>query len=73
MNNQRIGLTSALIYTPISVLAAGIFFVITVIGDYNWVARVGGSVWIFILSMIITMPLITSMVKKRANNSCRLV
>jgi hypothetical protein len=73
MNHQRIGLTSALIYTPISVLAAGIFFVITVIGDYSWVARIGGAVWIFILAMIITMPLITSAVKKRANNSCRIM
>jgi hypothetical protein len=68
MKTQKIGLTSALIYTPISLAAAGVFFGITVVGDYTWVARIGGAAWIFILSMIITMPLITSAVKKRARS-----
>ncbi len=65
MKNSRVGLTSALIYTPISLAAALIFFVITVVGDYTWVARIGGSVWVFLLSMIITMPLITSYYKRK--------
>jgi hypothetical protein len=70
-------LTSALIYTPISLVAAGIFFAITVIGDYAWVARIGGAAWVFLLSMIITMPLVTSAVKKKSarapdkNTTCR--
>lgn len=67
MKNPRIGLISALTYTPISLAAAGIFFAITVAGDYSWVARIGGSTWVFILSMIISMPLVTSMIKKRNN------
>ncbi len=65
MNTQRVGLISALTYTPISLAAAGLFFVITVIGDYTWVARIGGTAWVFLLSMIITMPLVTSFIKKR--------
>jgi hypothetical protein len=68
MKNQRIGLTSALIYTPISLAAAGVFFGITVVGDYTWVARIGGAAWVFLLSMIITMPLVTSAVKKRVQS-----
>ncbi len=65
MNTQRVGLISALTYTPISLAAAGIFFAVTVIGDHTWVARIGGAAWVFLLSMIITMPLITSFIKKR--------
>jgi hypothetical protein len=67
MKNQRIGLISALTYLPISLAAAGIFLAITLKGDYSWVARIGGTAWVFILSMIITMPLITSLVKKRSS------
>jgi hypothetical protein len=44
----------------------GIFFAVTVLtGDYSWVARVGGSVWLFLLSMIILMPTVTPWVRKR--------
>jgi hypothetical protein len=57
---------SAAIYTAVSVTTAGIFFAITVLaGDYSWVARVGGSGWIFLLSMIILMPTVTPWVRKR--------
>jgi uncharacterized membrane protein YdjX (TVP38/TMEM64 family) len=56
---------SALTYTPISLTAAAIFFGITVAGDYTWVARIGGAAWVFLLSMIITMPLVTSYYKRR--------
>ncbi len=34
-------------------------------GDYSWVARVGGSGWLFLLSMIILMPSVTPWVRKR--------
>lgn len=62
--NRRTGLTSALIYTPISLAAAGIFLAVTLRGDYDWVARIGGAVWVFLLFMIISMPLVTSFVKR---------
>ncbi len=61
---RRTGLISALIYTPISLAAAGIFLAITLSGDYDWVARIGGAVWVFLLFMIISMPLVTSFVKR---------
>lgn len=65
MKNQRTGLISALTYTPISLAAAGIFLLATLPGDYSWVARIGGAIWVFLLSMIITMPLITSFIKRK--------
>jgi hypothetical protein len=63
---QDAGRLSAAIYMTVSALAAGIFFAITVLsGDYSWVARVGGSAWVFLLSMIILMPTVTPWLRKR--------
>ena len=60
------GRLSAAIYTAISAVAAALFFAITVLtGDYSWVARVGGSAWMFLLSMIILMPTVTPWLRKR--------
>jgi hypothetical protein len=56
---------TAAIYGGISLIVAGIFFVLTLVGNYNWLTRVGGSIWIFLLCMIILMPLVSSLVKKR--------
>ncbi len=63
---QDAGRLSAAIYTAISAVAVALFFAITVLtGDYSWVARVGGSAWVFLLSMIILMPTVTPWVRKR--------
>ncbi len=60
------GRVSAVIYTTIAALAAGVFFAVTVLtGDYSWVARAGGSAWVFLLSMIILMPTVTPWVRRR--------
>ena len=62
----NVGLISVLVYTTASTLAAGAFFAVTVLtGDYSWVARVGGSAWVFGLSMIILMPTVTPWLRKR--------
>ncbi len=59
------GRLSAAIYATLSALVAGIFFAVTMLtGDYSWVARVGGSVWLFLLSMIILMPTVTPRVRR---------
>ncbi len=64
--SENAGRLSAAIYTAMSAMIAGIFFAVTVLtGDYSWVARVGGSVWLFLLSMIILMPTVTPWVRKR--------
>ena len=62
----RVGLISALLYTGVSTLGAGTFLAVTVFtGDYGWVARLGGSTWVFVLSMIILMPTVTPWLKRR--------
>jgi hypothetical protein len=60
------GKVSGLIYTTIALTAAGLFLAATTLrGDYTWVARLGGSAWVFLLSMIILMPTVTPWVRKR--------
>jgi hypothetical protein len=50
----------------IALTAAGLFLAATTLrGDYTWVARLGGSAWVFLLSMIILMPTVTPWVRKR--------
>lgn len=65
MKVGSVGMVSALIYTSISLVGAAIFFVVASIGNHDWVTRVGGSAWVFLLSMIILMPIVTPLVKRR--------
>ncbi|HJX12162.1 MAG TPA: hypothetical protein VJ377_01405 [Dehalococcoidales bacterium] len=62
---KNIGTISALIYTGLSVLTAGIFLLGTLAGEYTLVERIGGTGWVFVLSMIILMPIVTPLMKKR--------
>ncbi|APV45002.1 hypothetical protein Dform_01682 [Dehalogenimonas formicexedens] len=56
---------ASFVYTGLSLLAAALFVIATISGDYSTVARIGGAVWVFILSMIILMPPVTAAFKKR--------
>lgn len=60
---------SAGIYLGISLLAAVLFILVTFTGDYTWVDRIGGAVWLFILLMIALMPIVIPAVKKRMENA----
>jgi hypothetical protein len=56
---------SAVIYLPLSLGLAMLFLAgATVVGGYPLVARIGGAVWVGLLSLIVSMPLVTSRVKK---------
>lgn len=58
--------TSALIYLPISFGAAVLFLLAaTFTGSYPLVARIGGTIWVGLLSLIVSMPIVTSRVKKQ--------
>jgi hypothetical protein len=59
------GRLAGLIYTGLSLLAGLAFFLATLFGDYDWVARIGGAMWVFALCMIILMPTITPWVRAR--------
>ena len=58
-------LTSALIYTGISLIAAALFIAGTLTGNYTTVERFGGAFWIFLLSMIRLMPIVIPAVRRR--------
>lgn len=62
---KNTGLISAIIYTGISLLAAGLFIAATFTGQYTAVERFGGAAWVFLLCMIILMPIIIPLVKKK--------
>ncbi len=57
---------SALIYLPISIGAALVFLLAaSPLGNYPLVAKIGGMVWVGLLSLIVSMPLVTARVKKQ--------
>ena len=57
---------SAFWYTGTSLGVVVLFLTLTeLVGGYRIAAVVGGAIWSFILSMIVTMPLYTSYFKKR--------
>jgi len=64
--DQKIAITSGAIYTALSVTTSIVFLIAaTIAGRYTDVARLGGAFWVLLLSFIVTMPLVTSSVKKR--------
>ncbi len=63
---------SMLIYIPISLGAALLFLLTTTLtGDYPLVTRIGGAVWVGLLSLIVSMPIVISRVKKQQQTSDR--
>ena len=61
------GRLAVVIYTGLSLAAALGFVLATLLGDYDWVARIGGAIWVFGLCMIILMPTIIPWVRERMN------
>ncbi len=63
---KEVARRSAVIYIPISLGMAILFFLAaSLVGGYPSVARFGGMVWVGLLSLIVSMPLVTSRVKKQ--------
>ena len=63
---KEVAQKSALIYIPISLGAALLFLLATAFsGDYPIMTRVGGMVWIGLLTLIVSMPIVISRVKKQ--------
>ena len=66
---KQVALKSAFIYIPISFGAALLFLLVsTFTGDYPVVARLGGTVWVALLSLIVSMPIVISRIKKSSQN-----
>ena len=65
---KEVARRSALIYLPISPGMALLFFMAAdLTGGYPLVAKIGGMVWVGLLSLIVSMPIVTSRVKKQIN------
>lgn len=58
---------ASVVYTTVSLAVTLFFLSITLVdGDsYSAVARIGGMIWVFILSMIVSMPIVIPAVKKK--------
>ena len=63
---KEVARSGALIYLPIAFGAALLFWLAaSLTGDYPLVARMGGTVWVWLLSMIVAMPIVTARVKRQ--------
>jgi len=55
-----------------SAAGASAFLLVTLLtGDYGWVGRTGGTVWIFVLAMIILLPTVMPLMRSRAEKQPR--
>ena len=59
------GSISAAISGGASIIIAAGFLLGTLAAEYTLVERLGGTAWVLILSMIILMPVVTPIMKKR--------
>ena len=64
MNDKKVATLSAFWYTGISLAVAGTFYLLASTSNHDTVTRYGGAAWVFILTMIITMPVIIPWIKK---------
>ena len=63
---KEVAQKSVAIYLPISLGTAALFLVIaSLTGNYPLVARIGGTIWVGLLSLIVSMPVVISRVKKQ--------
>ena len=63
---KEVARKSAMIYLPIAIGAALLFFLsASLAGSYPTVAKVGGAVWVGLLSLIVAMPIVTANVKRQ--------
>ena len=63
---KQVAQKSLLVYLPISIGVALVFLLITSLsGNYPWVARIGGTIWVGLLTLIVSMPIVISRVKKQ--------
>lgn len=65
---SEIARRSIIIYLPIALGAALAFLLASSLGGYPVVARIGGTVWVGLLSLIVSMPVVTSRVKRVVKN-----
>jgi len=70
MNNaqieKQVSRQSAMIYVTLSLGTALAFLLASsVFGSYPLVAKLGGTLWVGLLSLIVTMPVVTANIKRK--------
>jgi hypothetical protein len=66
MVEKEVAQKSMFIYLPLSIGSALLFFLAaTLAGDYPLVARIGGTIWVGLLTLIVSMPIVISRIKKQ--------
>jgi hypothetical protein len=64
---KEVARRSAWIYLPISLGAAILFFLAaSLVGGYPPVAMIAGMFWVGLLSLIVSMPIVVSRIKRQA-------
>ena len=64
---QNAGRVSAVLYISLALVAGLVFFFVTLAtGDYSWVSRIGGALWVAALTLVVLMPTVTPIVMARA-------
>lgn len=70
--DKEIARKSAIVYLAITAIIALLFFVVTgLMGTYPMVARIGGVMWISLLTLIVSMPLVITAMKKKVKATKR--
>lgn len=63
---KEVARKSAMFYLPITLGMALLFLLAaSVLGSYPLVAKIGGAVWVGLLSLIVAMPVVTSQVRRQ--------
>ena len=64
--DKEIAQKSAKVYLTITLIMAVIFFTVSsFVGTYPLVARIGGVIWVSLLTLIVSMPIVISSTKKK--------
>ncbi len=66
ITDDNVNSVSVVIYTTGASLTAVVIFALATAADYDWVSRIGGAGWVFLLTMIILMPIVPSLLRERA-------
>jgi len=66
VTEDNLNTVSAVVYTAAASLVASVVFALAIVADYDWVARIGGAGWVFMLAMVVLMPIVPSLLRERA-------
>lgn len=63
--NKKASRIAMIAYFGVSAAVSLLFLILTSGGGYDSTARIGGSIWVFLISLIVTMPIFIPWAKKK--------